>query len=79
MASVSMYDRGAGKRSIVVCGGKDQDGAEITSCEELPINANGLPAASGWRSFKSLPHALAQGCMLQVNGTVCACVVSLFK
>ena len=72
MAGVSQYKRGAGGRSIVVCGGTGVNGT-IVFCEELPIDADGLPAASSWRSFASLPHALYQGCMLQVNGAVCFC------
>ena len=72
-----MYKRGAGNRSIVVCGG--QTPTILASCEELPINASGLPAASSWRSFASLPHARASGCMLQVNGKVCVCLTAFFK
>ena len=68
-----MYDRDAGNRSIVVCGGY------TASCEELTIDANGLPAASSWRSFASLPHVLSVGCMLQVNGAVRLCLMPLFK
>ena len=77
MASVCMYDTGAGNRSIVVCGG--YIGNLLASCEELPIDANGLPAASSWRSFPSLPQALFLGCMLRVNGAVRLCPVSFFK
>ena len=80
MAGVRMYNRGAGKRSIVVCGGLDaQSGSATASCEELPIDANGLPAASSWRSFASLPTTLLLGCMLQVNGVVRVCLVSSVK
>ena len=70
MASVSQYDRGAGSRSIVVCGGWSQSVTAIASCEELAIDTDGLPAASSWSSFASLPNALYGGCMLQVNGKV---------
>ena len=73
MTSVSQYNRGAGNKSIVVCGGFNKYIYEIASCEELPINADGLPAASSWRSFASLPHALRSGCMLRVNGAVRVC------
>ena len=65
-----MYNRGAGNRSIVVCGGWNQTNSPIASCEELLIDANGLPAASSWRPFAALPHALQLTCMLQVNGAV---------
>ena len=73
-----MYERGAGSRSIVVCGGQNEI-TFVTSCEELPINADGLPAASSWRSFVPLPRALANGCMLQVNGKVHLCSMSFSK
>ena len=62
-----MYNRGGGNRSIVVCGSND------ASCEELAIDAHGLPAVKSWRSFTSLPHALAGGCMLCVNNEVRVC------
>ena len=78
MASVSQYNRGAGNRSIVVCGGFG-DGYRTASCEELPIDARGLPAASSWRSFASLPFTLMDGCMLQVNGAVRVCSLSFFN
>ena len=68
-----MYDRGAGNRSIVVCGGVSKD--YLASCEELPIDANGLPAASSWRSFASLPQGLCCGCMLRVSGAVRFCSI----
>ena len=71
MTSVCMYDTGAGNRSIVVCGGVNDN--YLASCEELPIDANGLPAASSWRSFASLPSALTNACMLLVNGAVRLC------
>ena len=74
MAGVSQYNR-----SIVVCGGQNKDESVITSCEELMIDANGLPTASSWRSFASLPHALRFGCMLQVNGAVRVCLAPFFK
>ena len=67
-----MYDRGGGNRSIVVCGGANSNGM-LASCEELPIDADGLPAASSWSSFASLPVALEDGCMLQINGAVRPC------
>ena len=73
LASVFMYNRGVGNRSIVVCGGYNQSSFVTASCEELPIDTNGLPAASSWRSFALLPYALAGGCMLSVNGKVCVC------
>ena len=75
MAGVPMYDRGAGNRSLVACAGQTQSKPYTASCEELPINASGLPAASSWRSFASLPFALFGGCMLQVNGKVRVCLV----
>ena len=75
MASVSQYDRGAGSRSIVVCGGWNKVGYTTALCEELPIDANGLPASGSWRSFASLPRSLADGCMLQVNGAVRVCLL----
>ena len=78
MASVSQYVRGSGERSIVVCGGLIE-GDETDSCEELPIDANGLPAASSWRSFASLPLMQSFGCMLHVNGVVRVCVASLSR
>ena len=73
-----MYDKGAGSRSIVVCGNWNGNSA-IASCEELPIDADGLPAASSWSSFASLPQALCCGCMLQVNGAVRLCSALFFK
>ena len=76
MASVSMYDRGAGNRSIVVCGGSNiQHGFGMNSCEELPIDARGRPAAISWRSFAPLPFELYRGCMLQINSKVRLCKV----
>ena len=49
MASVSQYHRGGGNRSIVVCGGAiDQNRDPTASCEELSIDANGLPLAVLW-------------------------------
>ena len=69
LASVSQYNRGGGNRSIVVCGGATQNGL-TASCEELAIDANGLPAASSWSPFASLPSALDSSCMLQVNDKV---------
>ena len=74
-----MYNRGAGNRSIVVCGGFTYSSAEIASCEELPIDAKGLPAASSWSSFASLPSVLYGGCMLQVNDKVRFYLVPLLK
>ena len=72
VASVTMYNRGGGNRSAIVCGGII--GSEVTAtCEELPIDANGLPAANSWRSFASLPYERAFACMLQVNGKVRVC------
>ena len=70
MVSVSMYNRGAGSRSVIVCGGWNLSNTDTVSCKELPIDANGLPAASSWRSFASLPSPLTDGCMLHVNGKV---------
>ena len=78
MASVFQYDRDANNRSIVVCGGYIINGSPTASCEELPIDAKGLPAASSWRSFAPLPSALSEGCMLRVNGAVRVCLTSLF-
>ena len=78
MASVPMYTRNVDNRSIVVCGGNKHPNY-IASCEELPIDARGLPAASSWRSFASLPTGMELGCMLQVNGAVCLCPVAFFK
>ena len=75
-----MYNRGAGNRSIVVCGGVTGQSGDLTaSCEELPIDANGLPAASSWRYFASLPSALVSSCMLQVNGKVRLYLTLFFK
>ena len=70
MVSVSQYNRGAGNASIIVCGGVDSNNSRIASCEELSIDAGGLPAASSWRSFASLPSTLRSGCMLHLNGKV---------
>ena len=78
MASVSMYDGGVGGRSMIVCGGVNQDTSVIDSCEELSIGADGLPVASSWRYFASLPSPLFIGCMLQVNGAVRVCLASFF-
>ena len=72
-----MYNRGAGSRSIVICGG--YNGSILASCEELPVDASGLPAASSWRSFASLPQVMYAGCMLQVNGAVRLRPVLFFK
>ena len=60
-----------------MCGG--WDGSSIASCEELPIDVHGLPAASSWRSFASLPFALMDGCMLQLNGAVRVRSLSFFN
>ena len=70
MASVSQYDRGGGDRSIVVCGGFNQNHYPTAFCEELPIDASGLPAASSWRYFAPLPFTMTHACMLQVNKKV---------
>ena len=78
LVGVSQYNRGGGNRSIVVCGGWSTESGPpaLALCEELPIDAGGLPAASSWRSFAPLPFGLADACMLQVNGAVRVCVVS---
>ena len=73
-----MYDRGAGNRGVVVCGGFNQSNSVIALCEELPIDARGLPASRRWRSFASLPFTLQAGCMSQVNGKVRYYLVSFF-
>ena len=73
----SMYNRVSGSRSVVVCGGSGQSGL-IASCEELTVDVNGLPAVNSWSYFASLPNALYEGCMLQVNGKVRHCPASLF-
>ena len=46
MVSVSMYNRDASSRSVVVCGGQYQDNHLIASCEELTVDTNGLPAVN---------------------------------
>ena len=72
-----MYDRGVGLRSIVVCGGQSRDSSNVKSCEELQIDVDGLPAATRWNFLGELPRKLSQACMLQVNGEVRVCVMSL--
>ena len=79
MASVSQYDRGGGNRSVVVCGGWNENNTAIASCEELIIDVSGLPASSSWRLFAVLPVGLTDGCMLQVNGAVRVWSVSFLK
>ena len=74
-----MYKRDGGGRSAVVCGGISRGIHIIASCEELPIDASDLPAASSWRPFASLPYALFGGCMLQVNSKVRLCSVPFFE
>ena len=51
---------------IVVCGGVEG----YNSCESLPLDTNGFPAANAWQPFAFLPVVVYDGCMLVINGEV---------